>query len=120
MNFRQFFYSMHGYFHVMSRPQYRPRQQNHVRPLPSQLSKSLGKPIMVAIKIRNRFIKGTLRIYDMHLNLVISDAVEVIKLRDGTKKERQFKTIILRGDSIKFVETSGKRFYVADDEEKEF
>ncbi len=104
----------------MSRHPHQSRQYTQVRPLPSQLVKSLGKPIMVAIKIRNRFIKGTLRMFDMHLNLIIEDAKEIIKLRDGTKKERQFKTIILRGDSIKFVETSGKRIYVNDDEEIEF
>ncbi len=111
---------MRCYFHVMSRPQYQSRQHNQVRPLPSQLSKSLGKPVMVAIKIWHRFIKGTLKMYDLHLNLIIENAIEVTKLRDGTKKERQYKTIILRGDSIKFVETSGKRIYITDDEEKEF
>ncbi len=73
----------------MSRPKYQPRQQNQVRPLPSQLSRSLGKKILVAIKVRNMFIKGILRMYDLHLNLIVEDAVEVIKLRDGTKKERQ-------------------------------
>ena len=98
----------------------RHRQYTQIRPLPSQLVKSLGKPIMVAIKIRNRFLEGTLRMFDMHLNLIIENAKEITKLRDGTKKERQYKTIILRGDSIKFVETSGKRIYVTDDEEKEF
>ncbi|TFG19439.1 MAG: hypothetical protein EU530_06250 [Promethearchaeota archaeon] len=104
----------------MSRPQYQPRQENQERSLTSYLSKSLNKPIMVAIKIRNRFIKGTLKMYDMHLNLIIENASEVTKLRDGTNNEVQYKIIILRGDSIKFVETSGKRIYVSDDEEKEF
>ena len=58
--------------------------------------------------------------FDMHLNLIIDNALEITKYRDGNRKERQFKKIVLRGDSIIYVETSGKRFYVADDEEKEF
>jgi small nuclear ribonucleoprotein (snRNP)-like protein len=121
-NLRQFFYYMHGYMNVMSRPQsYQSRDQNQIRPLSSQLVKSLGKPIMVAIKIQNRFIKGKLMMFDMHLNLIIDNALEIIKLRDGRSKERQFKTIILRGDSIKFIETSGTRIMISnDDEEVEF
>ena len=73
---------------------------------------------MVAIKMRNRFIKGKLVMFDMHLNLIIDDAKEVIKLRDGSSKERQYKTIILRGDSIKFVETSGNRIMISNDDEE--
>ncbi len=112
---------MHGYFHVMSRPQSPNRQQNQgIRPLPSQLVKSLGKPILVAVKNRNQFIKGILKMFDMHLNLIIDDTKEITKLRDGTINERQFGRIILRGDSIKFVETSGTRIFVDDDEETEF
>ena len=102
----------------MSRPQYHSRQNNQVRPLPSQLSKSLGKEIMVAIKVRNRFIKGILRMYDMHLNLILDKAKEITKLRDGTTKEKQYKKIILRGDSIKFVETAGTRIMISSDDEE--
>ncbi|MBN2157436.1 MAG: hypothetical protein JW776_15425 [Candidatus Lokiarchaeota archaeon] len=96
------------------------RQDNQVRPVPSQLVKSLGKPILVAIKIRNHFIKGILRMFDMHLNLIIENAVEITKLRDGTTSEREYTTIILRGDSIIYLETSGTRIVVNDDEEIEF
>lgn len=100
---------------------YQNQQSTNLRPLTSQLVKSLGKPIMVAIKINNRFIKGTLRMFDMHLNLIIDKALEITKLRDGTTNERQYKTIILRGDSIKYVETSGKIFFMnSEDEEIEF
>ena len=111
---------MQGLIHVMSRPQNQNRQQNQgIKPLPSQLVKNLGKPILVAIKIYNHFIQGNLLMFDMHLNLIIDDAKEVIKFRDGNTKERQFGRIILRGDSIKFVETSGTRIFVNDDEETE-
>jgi small nuclear ribonucleoprotein (snRNP)-like protein len=58
--------------------------------------------------------------FDMHLNLIIENAVELTKLRDGTTDEKQYKTIILRGDSIIYLETSGKRIYINDDEEREF
>ena len=57
--------------------------------------------------------------FDMHLNLIIEGVKEVTRLRDGTKiKERQYKTIILRGDSIKFVETSGTRIMISSDNEE--
>jgi small nuclear ribonucleoprotein (snRNP)-like protein len=102
----------------MSPPQNQNRYQNQVRPLPSQLSRSLGKEILVAIRMRNKFIKGKLRMYDMHLNLIIDQAKEITKLWDGTTQETQYKTIILRGDSIKFLETAGTRIMISKDDEE--
>ena len=54
----------------------------------------------------------------MHLNLIIDQAKEIYKRRDGTTNEKQYKTIILRGDSIKFVETAGTRIMISSDDEE--
>jgi len=106
--------------HVMAQHSSPQSQNSQIRPLPSQLVKNLNKEILVAIKIQNHFIKGILKMFDMHLNLIIDNAIEITKLRNGTTHERQFGTIILRGDSIIFVETSGTCIMVSDEEtEKE-
>lgn len=70
--------------------------------LPSMLKKALRKKIKVSIKIKNHFIIGTLQMFDQHLNLIISDAVEIYE-RNGEKRKELGK-IIIRGDSVVYVD----------------
>lgn len=58
------------------------------------LSESIGKSVLVRLK-GGRELRGTLRGYDYHLNLVLENAEET----RGTKT-RQLGTIVIRGDNI--------------------
>ncbi|MCC6039546.1 MAG: RNA-binding protein [Thermofilum sp.] len=58
------------------------------------LSSSIGKSVLVKLK-GGRELRGTLRGYDYHLNLVLENAEET----RGTRT-RQLGTIVVRGDNI--------------------
>jgi len=58
------------------------------------LSESIGKSVLVRLK-GGRELRGTLKGYDYHLNLVLENAEET----RGTKT-RQLGTIVIRGDNI--------------------
>ncbi len=58
------------------------------------LSENLGK--LVLVKLRgNRLLRGILKSYDQHLNIVMDDAEEVYE--EGTKK---LGTVIIRGENV--------------------
>lgn len=58
------------------------------------LSENLGK--LVLVKLRgNRLLRGILKSYDQHLNIVMEDAEEVYE--EGTKK---LGTVIIRGENV--------------------
>ncbi len=59
------------------------------------LHNSLGSPVIVTIKGGIEY-RGKMQGYDMHMNLVLQNADEVI---DG-KAVRRLGTVILRGDSV--------------------
>ncbi len=61
------------------------------------LSKSLGNIVLVKLK-GGREVRGILRSYDQHLNLVLENAEEMRESRI-----RKLGTIIVRGDNVVFI-----------------
>ncbi|NOZ82813.1 MAG: small nuclear ribonucleoprotein [Euryarchaeota archaeon] len=67
------------------------------RPL-DVLHKSLEMPVLVGLK-SGREYRGTLKGYDMHMNVVLQNADEI---KDGTPV-RRLGLVIIRGDSVVFI-----------------
>ncbi|MCF2135814.1 MAG: RNA-binding protein [Candidatus Thorarchaeota archaeon] len=67
------------------------------------LQKSVGSQILVEIKGRRK-LRGRLRGYDQHLNLIIEDADEITRdSENGTESVAQVNTVIVRGDNVVLV-----------------
>ena len=66
------------------------------RPL-DLLNSVRGKSVNVALK-NNKQYKGTLKSFDVHVNIVLEDTEET----DGDNK-KQHGTIFIRGDTIVFI-----------------
>lgn len=58
------------------------------------LLSSLGQIVLVKLK-GGRMLRGTLRSFDIHLNLILTDAEEV-----GKSESKKLGTIIVRGDNV--------------------
>jgi small nuclear ribonucleoprotein len=64
------------------------------------LQTSIGAQVLVELKGRKK-IKGKLRGYDQHLNLILEDAEEIsIDPETNEQTVIQVDTIILRGDNV--------------------
>ncbi len=61
------------------------------------LSENLGKIVLVKLR-GNRLLRGSLRSFDQHLNIVLENAEEVFE--NGT---RRLGTVIIRGENVIFV-----------------
>ncbi|MEM0373815.1 MAG: LSm family protein [Sulfolobaceae archaeon] len=59
------------------------------------LAESLGNLVLVKLK-GNKEVRGILRSYDQHMNLVLSDSEEIQS--DGSGKK--LGTIVIRGDNV--------------------
>lgn len=62
------------------------------------LNDSIGSKVLVNLK-GGKEVSGELQAFDQHMNLVISDAVE---LENGERKQKLGK-VIVRGDNIYYV-----------------
>ena len=67
------------------------------RPL-DVLNNALNSPVIVRLKGGREF-RGSLRGYDMHMNLVLDNAEEI---KDG-EIVKTLGTVIIRGDTIVFI-----------------
>jgi small nuclear ribonucleoprotein len=67
------------------------------RPL-DKLNDALENSVLVRLRGAREF-RGTLQGYDIHMNLLLEDAEELI---DG-EVTRQIKTVIVRGDNVVYV-----------------
>ena len=64
------------------------------------LQSSIGAQVLVELKGRKK-IKGKLRGYDQHLNLILEDAEEIsIDPETNEQTTIQVDTIIVRGDNV--------------------
>ena len=61
------------------------------------LVKSIGSSVLVKLK-GGREVRGILRGFDQHLNLVLDEAEEL-----KSNKTRKLGTIIVRGDNVVFI-----------------
>lgn len=59
------------------------------------LSEYLDTPVLVKLK-GGRSLKGTLKSYDQHLNLILKDAEEL----DSEGNSRPVGTVLIRGDNV--------------------
>ncbi|MCK4884169.1 MAG: RNA-binding protein [Candidatus Diapherotrites archaeon] len=62
------------------------------------LTNSVGKSVLVELKGGLQF-RGTMKAYDIHMNIVINDAEE---LENGEVKKK-LGTILLRGDNVLYI-----------------
>lgn len=67
------------------------------------LQSSIGSQVLVELKGKKK-IKGKLRGYDQHLNLILEDAEEIsINPESGEQVIEVVKTVIVRGDNVVIV-----------------
>ncbi|MBD3229156.1 MAG: small nuclear ribonucleoprotein [Candidatus Lokiarchaeota archaeon] len=68
------------------------------RPL-ELLTKSLETRVLIKLKGR-RELRGKLRGFDQHMNLVLDEAEEINSNKEGEQIINQLGTIIVRGDNV--------------------
>ena len=73
-------------------------QQGYVqRPLDT-LGKATNSPVLIKLK-GDREFRGVLKSFDIHMNLVLSDAEELEK----GEVTRRLGTVLIRGDNIVYI-----------------
>lgn len=63
-----------------------------------ELSNAIGSTVLVKLK-GGKFIRGKLLAFDVHLNVILSEAEEL----DGEEVQAKHPKIIVRGDNIIFI-----------------
>ncbi len=58
------------------------------------LTESLGKVVLVRLR-GNKVLRGVLRSFDQHLNIVLEDAEEVFE-----NSSRRLGTVVVRGENV--------------------
>ncbi|MCC6030409.1 MAG: RNA-binding protein [Desulfurococcales archaeon] len=66
------------------------------------LSETLGKTVLIKLR-GDKNIRGKLRSFDIHLNIVLDDAEEIRD--DGTSKK--LGTVVIRGENVVLISPSG-------------
>ena len=69
------------------------------------LSKSMNTNILVSLK-NGIFIRGILRSYDNHLNLILDNAEEIFTTPEGENVQNRIgKRVLIRGDNVIAIST---------------
>lgn len=74
---------------------------NAARPFDS-LNESIGNTIILRLKDGEE-IRGTLKAFDVHMNLVLEEAEEI-----SDSSTKRYGTVIVRGDNIIFISPGSK------------
>ncbi|MEO3993723.1 MAG: LSm family protein [Desulfurococcaceae archaeon TW002] len=61
------------------------------------LSENLGKTILVKLR-GNKVLRGVLRSFDQHLNIVLEDTEEILE-----SESRKLGVVVIRGENIIFM-----------------
>ncbi len=69
------------------------------------LSKSINTSILVSLK-NGSMIRGILKSYDNHLNLILDNAEEIVTTPDGPTSTKIGKRVLIRGDNVIAISTS--------------
>ncbi|MBI4214878.1 RNA-binding protein, partial [archaeon] len=59
------------------------------------LNSAIGKPVLVRLK-GNRQLRGNLKVFDQHMNIVLDDAEEL----ENDEAKAKIGNVIVRGDNI--------------------
>lgn len=63
------------------------------------LNKAIDQQVLVKLK-GEKNLSGTLKAFDVHLNLVLENAEETSKTKEGSEKKEKYSKIMVRGDNI--------------------
>lgn len=63
------------------------------------LNKALDQQVLVKLK-GYKTVSGTLKAFDVHLNLILENAEETGKKDDGSEEKEKHAKVMVRGDNI--------------------
>ncbi|MCD4845968.1 MAG: small nuclear ribonucleoprotein [Methanosarcinales archaeon] len=66
------------------------------------LNNALGKPVIIKLK-GNRSFRGTLDGYDIHMNLVLDNAEELLKDESNNDSVKKLGSVVVRGDNVVYI-----------------
>lgn len=66
------------------------------------LNNALGKPVIIKLK-GNRSFRGTLDGYDIHMNLVLDNAEELLNDESNNEKIKKLGSVVVRGDNVVYI-----------------
>ncbi|KAF5422192.1 MAG: putative snRNP Sm-like protein [ANME-2 cluster archaeon HR1] len=66
------------------------------------LNNALGKPVIIKLK-GNRSFRGTLDGYDIHMNLVLDNAEELLNNESNDENIKKLGSVVVRGDNVVYI-----------------
>ncbi len=66
------------------------------------LNNALGKPVLIKLK-GNRSFRGTLDGYDIHMNLVLDNAEELLRDESNNDSVKKLGSVVVRGDNVVYI-----------------
>jgi len=66
------------------------------------LNNALGKPVIIKLK-GNRSFRGTLDGYDIHMNLVLDNAEELLNDESNNENIKKLGSVVVRGDNVVYI-----------------
>jgi small nuclear ribonucleoprotein len=66
------------------------------------LNNALGKSVIIKLK-GNRSFRGTLDGYDIHMNLVLDNAEELLDNESNDENIKKLGSVVVRGDNVVYI-----------------